>query len=306
MEKTYSYKFNGTAYAIEGENIVDAIEQNFKFIAKRFGVGNVAGYNLERVWLTPSQGEGILHILARGDDSFIGFDPTVPAVETTVTIHSHQQEEISDHEFCISADAPRKKFNPFNDACIPTDNDGYLRGVIAGLLDEVDMKHTAMHDVVPVSENTDCRFPTLRQVRPDYYIEYLRGEVARHRPKGDAATSKLLSRVSELCARMVPGGDATHGNYYLGLYATRGYFLRAGKITALAAARNAAGITQAAAAKAAGISLRQWQYYESGESNLYDARHSAVEAIAAAVSTTPDKLTDGYTNRLVTDCSRDF
>lgn len=297
---SYTYMADSIRFTIEGKNAVDAIEKNFNEIATNAHVGNVAGYSLDRVWLQDS----VLHIIASGSDMMVNFDPTEPAKETYIPITpSNPDEHIADHEFTIHSEA--KKFDPFDDGCL-LDDESYIRGVVCGLLDEVYRNHCVLKDNLKISLYADfsAKYPTLEMVNPGLFLERMRYAVQAHRPKSDMATAKILCRVSELCQRL-KNLPQNCGSTFLGESHTKSYFQKENETTALAAARKKAGLTQAQAAAAAGISLRQWQYYESGKSELGDARVAAVNAIAAAVGvSTTDILDEFGMNRYVDNASK--
>lgn len=286
---SYTYMADGIKFTIEGKDVVEAIEKNFNEIATNTHIGNVAGYALERVWLKDS----VLHIVAYGSAKMFDFDPTEDAKETCIPITpSDSDEHIADHEFEIRSED--KKFDPFDDSCIP-DVESYVRGVVCGLLDEVYRNHCVMKDDLKTTLYGEfcIKYPTMEKVNPGLFIEKMRHAVQMHRPKSDIFTAKILCRVSELCQRLKNTPDDCLSTF-VGEAHTSYYFMMLNKITALAAARKRAGLTQAQAAAAAGISLRQWQYYESGKSELGDTRVAAIKAIAAAVGVDTKDLIDEF------------
>ena len=80
MTKTFVVKNSESDFAIEGENLVDAIEKNFEKIARKARVGNAAGYRLLEVkidyakGILGGQGGGCLTIRNAGQRLANGFE----------------------------------------------------------------------------------------------------------------------------------------------------------------------------------------------------------------------------------------
>ena len=89
--KTYyvHYHDNGAPRPIEGETIIEAVENNFRAIAEHAEIGNAAGYQLDKVVLEyqpealGGKGGAALVITAHGSDALLHYDPRTDEPKTT-------------------------------------------------------------------------------------------------------------------------------------------------------------------------------------------------------------------------------
>ena len=89
------------------------------------------------------------------------------------------------------------------------------------------------------------------------------------------------------------------GQEFLYRYKTMDYFNKEGKITALRYYREKSGKTQSEMAEEVGISLRQYQRYESVDSSLHLAKGVIIDKIAEVVGVTVSDLIDHGTVKLI-------
>lgn len=289
--KNYILKYQNMDYPFSGDNLIDAIETNFKklMIGK---IGNAAGYVLENAWIEydPSiiggKGGAVLHVSAEGSDALINHEPHPPK-KYEFWIKGVTPAELSArHDFKMKEEI---KFNPFegDGSSLPMP---LVIGIIIGLRSYIGA-HYCSTNYFDTFNKVSNRFPTLLQHKPLVFLQELEKEEKQLRPTKEA--DRLRARISDL-EDSLSGVESLSmeqcGQVYLYLYKTRDYLNKEGKITALAYYRNKAGKTQAEMAEESGIALRSYQRYESMTSGLGDAKYSVVEKIAQAVGVTTDKL----------------
>lgn len=286
---------NKCPVAIESDTIVDAVNKVFPNIREYANIGNVAGFALDRVWLdySPSilygKGGAILHILAHGADSAIGYDATNdPPKEITLWIEATPEDLPEPYEFTLTERPP---FDPYavNNAASGAE----LLGIFCAFVDEVQLHHSKMpgESFLGLSATIGNNYPTLAALQPELFVSLCLQQLARFRPKADKATAKLMERIQFLAGKISALEKKDCTCYMISYYHAKNWFENEGKITALAFFRNKAGKTQQAVADEVGISLRQEQAYEStSRSALGDAKYSVVVALAAAVGARPEDL----------------
>ena len=295
--KSYEARYGHKTINISGETPKDAVEAHFDAIGKLACIGNAAGWALERVWMDFAHDRGYLHILAKGDDGLVSYDPTKDEpVETVVSIHGVKEGEANwPIEFELNEKAP---FDPFSEDALLGKYS--MIGVLAALWDRVAENHSAKRAAECPSAITMNRMPTAYKFKADLFLRHIREISLPSKPKDDQATKRLLARIAELEARIPEASDDGEMNYWICKAKTEFYFRKQGKITALAHYRKKAGKTQSEVAEEVGISLRQYQKYESVEdSHLGDAKYSVVVKIASAVGVEADDLVHYSSTRLV-------
>lgn len=276
------FKINGTP--ISGENLDDAIENNFDAIATAAGVGNPAGWQLDRVYIKKIDAtHGDLHIIARGGDNLIGFDPTEAAKETILPIEGDGITE-SEATFAKTAEFDPRDFSGKSDS--------FRYGIAVAVIENLIARHCKLSAEDTYSEFS-VRFPNMESAYPAKFVELYRQELARHLPKPSMAAQELQVLLSDLLMDIDYKRVKDSGDSVAAYYKTRAYFARQNKITALQYYRQKAGKTQAELASEVGISARQLQGYEAKNSSLGDARRPAVMALARALGVTADNLVSG-------------
>lgn len=282
--------------SLNGESIITVVEENIKSILSiaKSKLGNGAGYEIERVWLEygdgilGGKGGGILHIVARGSDSLIGYDATEdPPKDTMLWIEGVSKEELPKaYEYPLTEVS--SAFDPFGDAS--SWDSAMIFGTLRAIIDEIGNYHCLNTPDFDITEAISISYPTLTITDPKKYIELARQRMTLLRPKTDKVTTRLMLRVSELAELFYSFNSISDGES-LSYYRTRHYFDTAGTVTALADFRERSGKTQQQVADEVGMSRRQLQKYEAPYgTNLGEAKYSVVERLAKAVGTTTDKL----------------
>lgn len=295
----------GSDLSVSGDSLVGAIEHNFSFLARKFGVGNAAGYVLDRVRMEYKDGilggkGGVeLRITAHGNDNLVGYDPTSDTPKDTVIwIRASRDDLPEPYEFQINREAPSDP-TPFD----AVESAGAAAGYAMAIMDEIAMRHSAFPPSVPPQQQVTFKNPNALKVNPRFALERMRGIMTSCRPKQDKETSALLDRLSELFLQLADAKtdySAFESDALIYQLKGRGYFLAKNKITALAAYRVKAGLTGKQLADAVGISERMIRNYENPRtSTLGDAKYSVVQALANALNVNPDQLVNYGTAVLV-------
>ena len=288
----------GSDFSISGDSLVGAIEHNFSFLARKFGVGNAAGYVLDRVCMEYKDGilggkGGVeLRITAHGNDNLVGYDPTSDAPKDTVIwIRASRDDLPEPYEFQINREAPPDP-TPFD----AVESAGAAAGYAMAIMDEIAMHHSAFPPGIPPQQQVTFKNPNALKVNPRFALERMRGIMTSCRPKQDKETSALLDRLSELFLQLADAKtdySAFESDALIYQLKGRGYFLAKNKITALAAYRVKAGLTGKQLADAVGISERMIRNYENPRtSTLGDAKYSVVQALADRLGVQPGQLVD--------------
>lgn len=303
--KTYyvHYHDNGAPRPIEGETILDAIEKNFRAIAEHSEIGNVAGYQLDKVVVEyrpevlSGKGGGVLSITAHGSDLLIGYDPrTDKPKTTTLWIEGVTPEELPE-PYVTTFDGTLEKpdSTPYDDPhTLPQ-----AWGTVIALLDYVGQYHCRVESVCP-SVSIGTRYHNVDIVNPYRYLELLRQTVTRAIPKSDAATKKKLAQIDKLSLYITGFEKAENVSAVRDplvlFHKSRAYsYLRAeNKITALAYYRNKAGLSGRELGEKVGVSDRQIRNYERTRgSSLGDASRDVLQAISDVLNVNPSQLVDG-------------
>lgn len=299
--RTFIVSYAHQRCTISGENLIEAVENNFESIAKLKPIGNVAGYQLDRVWLEYNNsilggnGGGVLYILAHGSDCLINYDPTNdPPFETQYWIEGVKAEDLPElHEFELK-DSTMPSIGPFdNFSGAPA---GHVLGIIKAIIDEIGDYHCYLKPDFPICQNLDVKYPTLAYFSPFKYIEAAQQALVQLQPKTDKTTAKLMSRLIELIAQFteqIQNDNTDMTAQSLFYYKASHYFNVHDTVTALAYYRLEKGKTQQQVADEVGISVRQLQNYENAiSSTLGDAKFSVVEKLANAVGVSPIDLVE--------------
>lgn len=283
-------------YVISGDTLIDAIEKKFEVIATTAGVGNAAGYTLDRVWMEKQgvDGDIALHIVAHGSDGRLGYDPrTDTPRETIVRILAKVEDCPEQHEFELNENG-QEPFDPFRKTI--EDNPGAIFGVAKALMDWV-AEHKCSYPQVMM---TSFIPPSMYQAFAPRCLLLMSNRLHALKPKSDKETQKIVERISYLTARYCEvGGKKAPDAYPIYYYKTLGYLDKSGKITALAKFRKASNMTQQEVADQVGISTRQLSRYEGKQSSLGTAKHSVVVALAEAVGAKPTDIVRNGTVVLV-------
>lgn len=294
-----TYKVNGKL-AISGETLKDAIEHDFDQICRIKRIGNAAGYQLDGVWAEYNESRQAveLHIVAHGSDMLVDYDPASdPMKEYICTIDAPADDCPVRIDFELSSG--ERRFDPFDDACLTSPDRIY--GALIGIIDETGRRHCKIPGD-DVTMTVSCKFPNASTAFPLRYAEYCRAELARRRPKSDAATARLMERISQLAAKILDHPKDRFDNGPIFKAKTAAYFQSVGRITALEKIRTSKNMTQKQLAEAAQMSARQLQNYEKCPgSTLFSASRSVPGRLAAALGVEVSDITDKAGSALLVD-----
>lgn len=280
---------------IEGETIKDLIEDHFDVFKDRIGevAGNAAGFTLDRLWITRRDKDVCeLHAMAHGDDNLIGYDPTKEEIkEVKIQIGGIPVEEFDGiYEYELG----ERKFNPFDESRWKGDKIAVV-GILEACIDYVSSNYNFYGDwhSMPSRVINTCHL-TLKDNNLPKYTELLLKTFEKKRIKRDSKNKDILDLIeklkNELFRIMDTKPERVGGRELCYYYMVQYYFSRCEKITALRYYREKSGKTQPEVAEESGISLRQYQRYESTDSSLHLAKRAVVEKIAEIIGVTANDL----------------
>ena len=301
--KTYyvHYHDNGAPRPIEGETIIEAVENNFRAIAEHAEIGNAAGYQLDKVVLEyqpealGGKGGAALVITAHGSDALLHYDPrTDEPKTTTLWIDGVTPEELPDPDVTTFDGAQKKQQRtPYEDP----ESLAEAWGNVTAFLDQIGLHHCRTENVWP-SVQTESAYHNLSRNNPFRYLEIMRQTVNRAHPNADAQTKKMLSQVDKLALYITDHTKEENAeavqNVFLYQAIANNYLVAENKITALAYYRNKAGLSGRELGEKVGISDRQIRNYEhTPGSSLGDASRDVLQAISDVLNVNPSQLVDG-------------
>lgn len=272
---------------IEGENLIDAIETNFKAIAEQHHVGNAAGYQLVEVHAEYNQdlydGEGGVALVIRhyGSDALVRYDYDEPMEEVVVPIQATLADLPARHDFEIKRST---RFDPFADDW--RDNGPmFAYGVIMGLM--IELGNHIKYDGSPdVYDSAMRRFPTLKRNRPVDFFDCLYRDIQTRYIKRTPEVNRIMDRIDQLWGDIAEDIAVAKeiGSESLGRHKTYCYFKRMNNLLEL---REQAGKTQSEVAEKAKLPIREYQKYENRELDLHDVDVTTLIRLAKALGTTP-------------------
>jgi len=282
--KTYEVrkKDEGLISSIDGDSLFQAIEGNLNRIIEN-KIGNSAGCKLENVWLEyVSDGMAALHVVGCGSDSLVNYDAINDKPKDVVfEIHNVDPDEIKEpYTFELMEeevfDPFEKKWHNNKMACL---------GILVGTINYIGRCHCTCpdKDVYSIENKVFSKFPTLFQVNTQAFLNQMNLYLQRFRPKSDKKTRELMELVEELSIELMDIRQLTSGEVgsaILFSYKTQNALSLRNKRTALSSYREKAGKSQQQVADDVGISLRQYQRYESVTSTMSDAKFSVIKKIA--------------------------
>ena len=300
--KTYyvHYHDNGAPRPIEGETIIEAVENNFRAIAEHAEIGNAAGYQLDKVVLEyqpealGGKGGAALVITAHGSDALLHYDPrTDEPKTTTLWIDGVTPEELPEPDVTTFDGAQKKQQRtPYEDP----ESLAEAWGNVTAFLDQIGLHHCRTEKVWP-SVQTESAYHNLSRNNPFRYLEIMRQTVNRAHPNADAQTKKMLAQVDKLALYITDHTKEENAeavqNVFLYQAIANNYLVAENKITALAYYRNKAGLSGRELGEKVGISDRQIRNYEhTPGSSLGDASCAVLQAISDVLNVKPSQLVD--------------
>lgn len=279
-------------WIFEGETIQELIENNF---TKLDGVikrqaGNIAGYVPDTVYtiFDEKQGYAKLCVVAQGNDNLSGYDPTKDSSkEMDFQLLDLTAEDLPEpYYFEIGP----QKYDPFSAANSHSTAErvGVLEAAVDYLADTTNSKRPA--------ETLIDQMETLRRNSFQVYLARLMTLFGFLRYRKTGKNEKFEALIQDLVISLQDVQQLTFqesGSSNIYYYKAKGFFMNMGKITALCYFRKKSGKTQTEVANELGISLRQYQRYESTNSSLGYASKEMQKKVADAVGASVKEIIEG-------------
>lgn len=264
---------------IEGDTVEELIENNFNIFKKKIS-DIAAAYVLDRVWIFRKDSNICeLHAIFHGSDELINYDAREEKrTEIVFEVRGIPVDQFdSTFEFELVEEKP---FDPFDETLLTEAFKavGVLEGCIDYLAESV--HNDGLHFRV------EEKFPTAKKCKASLYISQLMFRFSLLSIKKTTKNKdvfELIEKVTDVLPELMEQSKEKINDTTLIYYRTLGYFEKRGKITALKHYRMESGKTQGEVADAVGISLRQYQRYESVQSSLGIANRAVIEKIAETV-----------------------
>lgn len=289
--------FNNTTIGnIEGETVKELIEENFDLFKPVLSdeAGNAAGFSLNKAWIVRINDDVCeFHVIAHGSDNLIAYDPTkdVPK-EIIFNVYDIPVDEFNGiYEFEIKEN---EEFNPFDDKHF--DDRSAVVGILEGCLDSVAYMNGIYSSSKVPSKSVNMSFPNLKNRNLPVYVSQLmmRFSLLKNIKFREKECFDLIEKANNaLTILMEKDNTPIDGMELFYYHKTMHYFDRLNKITALKHYRKLSGKTQTEIAEFIGMSLRQYQRYESKNSSLGDANKIIVNKIAELINVKPEQLING-------------
>lgn len=281
---------------IEGETIKELIEENFDLFKSVISdeAGNAAGFLLNKAWIVRINDDVCeFHVIAHGSDNLIAYDPTKDVQKEIVfNVHGIPVDEFNGiYEFEIKQN---EEFNPFDDKHF--DNKSAVVGILEGCLDSVAYMNGIYSSSKVPSKSVSMSFPNLKNRNLPVYVSQLmaRFSLLKNVKIREKECYNLIEKANNALAVLMEKDNTQIDGMELFYYhKTMHYFDRLNKITALKYYRKLSGKTQTEIAESIGMSLRQYQRYESKNSSLGDANKIIVNKIAELINVKPEQLVNG-------------
>lgn len=266
-----------------GEDVENMIENSFRHLDSIIHEhsGNAAGFTSTKVYIEhDSSANDIawLHVFAHGNDGLINYDPiTDTDKEILFKVTGITNDNLPTP---INFELTEKKFDPFNPEWLK--NKAAALGILKQCIDHLAASKGKYAPRVLPSEMVDRKFPTMQKNNLPVYISQLMLQFSLANVKVTEKNKKifeLIEKTSEALIETKRGDD----NEVIFYYKTSTYFESVEKITALQHYRKESGKSQQDVADAVGISLRQYQRYESTSSSLGNAKKAIIEKMAETI-----------------------
>lgn len=280
------------AWNFEGETIQELIENNFykldDVIQKK--AGNIAGYVLDTVYASFDEEQGCakLCVFAHGSDDLSGYDPTKDSIkEVDFQLLDFGAKDLPEpYHFAIMPN----RYDPFSAATrhSTAEKVGVLEAAIDYLADTMNSKRPA--------ETLVSQMETLRRNSFQAYLARLMTLFGFLRYRKTGKNEKFEALIQDLVVALQDVTQLTFqesGSSTIYYYKAKGCFMEMDKTTALCSFRKRLGKTQTEVADELGISLRQYQRYESTNSSLGYASKEMQKKVADAVGVSVKEIIEG-------------
>lgn len=279
---TYSLTLKDRPLIIEGDNLKDAIENNFAAIIDATDVKNTAGYILTRVWVDTDG----LHVIASGSDALADFDPTTDKPREFVFRIADLHGTTVPFEIEIE---PARKFDPFAPE-IMNYTDGQKFGIILGLAEEIATHHCKEPRAYAALDAAITAY----EYKPEFLYNQVLQILTTHRIKDSKQAANIMARIHELRAS-ITSFKRDAGATIVEKWHVKKYFDDLNTVTALEYYRKRKDMTQTQLAEAIGCTRSQIARYEGG-ANLGDAKYVFVCRLAEVLDCRADDLVCGGVN----------
>lgn len=275
---------------IEGKTIQGLIEDNFDLLKDIISekTGNAAGFSLERVWVSRKDDKFCeLHIIAHGSDLLIGYDPNKDEEKEIIfQITGLSKNELKEK---YEVELEEKKFNPFDEKWYI--NKSAVVGILEGCVDYLAQIFGRKEEPSMIVQR--CHI-NLKENNLSLYISQLMmqfGLASIKKTKENRDIFELIEKTNNILVDLMKKDNKRITTEEIIIYyKTVGYFHKRDKITALKFYREKLNKTQKEIAEAAGISLRQYQRYETINSTLGIANAFIVEKISNVLGVNVEDL----------------
>lgn len=264
---------------IEGDTVEELIENNFNIFSKKIS-DITAAYILAKVWISRKNSDVCeLHVIFHGSDELINYDAREEKrTEIVFEVRGIPVDQFdSTFEFEL---VEKKPFDPFDEALLTETFKAV--GVLEGCIDYL---AESVHKESPrfLAQN---KVLTAKKCKASLYISQLMLQfslLSVKRTSRNEDVFELIEKITDVLPKLIEQSKEKIEDTTLIYYHTLTFFEQRGKITALKHYRMESGKTQGEVADAVGISLRQYQRYESVQSSLGIANRAVIEKIAETV-----------------------
>lgn len=261
---------------IEGNTIQELIENNFKVIKSTISdvAGNAAGFTIEEMWIDTACN---LHVIAHGSESVINYNPYDDVEKEIIFKITGIPENTIKEKYYIELE--EKTFNPFDEKM--WENKSIVVGILEGAIDYLAQVSKKREEPSMIVQRVHLN---LKENNLSLYISQLMMQFSIANIKKTKANKdifELIEKTNNVLVELIKNDKTKITTEEIVIYyKTLNYFHKRDKITALKFYRENSGKTQKEIADIVGISLRQYQRYESLNSTLATANITIVEKIA--------------------------
>lgn len=280
---TYTvYGLDECITTIDGENLIDAIENNFDSIVRFSGWSEIDG-PFHRVYMEwnrlacHSKGGIVLYIESNH--------------KYTVEISADSFEcpqQVDIDSVCAAG------FDPLGDSSSMTFD--ALYGNIRATIDYVGQNLCTVENSKSIMEHLAAQSSNVDINSPKVYVGLARKEL--YNRKRRESSKELLYRIRVLIAEFIPMEEPeSQRSTMLYYYKTQQALYRTYQPSPIAYYRRVVNMTQRQLADAVGVSARRIRQFENGEVSLLDCKYEFVEKIADALGVTTEMVVHGTNNR---------
>lgn len=299
MEKMYEVYINGTdSLILTCEKFSEEIGSKIKaIISERIKKSNNKLLVINDIILGYNDGIMKVNVELGVSDSLINHDTINDDLKKIITIEIHN---VSDDEYYQASNSLKMKsveenvFDPFADDVRHDTNISV--GIFNGCVKFLAQSYCNKRSGEGIERYMDGNY-TLMLNNPKVYMTTLLQRLTATGVKKTASSSKVIELMYDIYQSVVESGfnrRLDDGTVTLYTWKTFGTLQKMNKITALLYYRKKLGKSQKEIADEIGISLRQYQRYESMNSTLHDAKMLVIEKVAQVLGVEVKDIYDGY------------